>query len=150
MPMASIELFTEISAALLAMEAVTAIVGHHANGDPNTDPQAAKIWNSWERAPQVPCIVIDVDSEDSQNDLGGRAVGKIATVTVTCRANTHADSDALADAVETNGTDPGTGLAGYEGTFFAVHERTVHSETPKGEGSSDHWYDHVMEFTVLF
>lgn len=127
-------LFVDLRNALLALPAVTAIVGTGAS---------AKIWNSWPRTYAIPCIVMDIDSEDENNDLSGKGGLITASVTVTCRAATHDASDALQAAVR-------HGLAGYSGTFDAILDSTVHSETPKADGSTEHWYDHVCDFTMLW
>lgn len=127
-------LFTDLRNALLALPAVTAIVGSGAS---------AKIWNSWPRTYEVSCIVMDIDSEEENNCIDGKGGLITASVTVTCRAATHDASDALQEAVR-------HGLAGYSGTFEAVLDSTVHSETPKADGSTEHWYDHVMDFSMLW
>lgn len=138
-------IFSQVKSALLAMPAVTAIVG--------ASSSSARIWNSWQRvtgANAYPCVVLDIDSEEEQNDLLARPGLVIASVTITCRDNTHDGSDALQAAVRSNGTSPGTGLAGYTGSFDAILESTAHSETPKDDGSTGHWYDHIMTFTMLY
>ena len=117
-------LFPVLNAALLNMPAVATLVG-------GADPTTARIWNSWQRVNAYPCIVVDIDREDEQNDLSGTPDLVVAEVTVTCRDNTHDGSDALQQAVRNNGTSPGTGLAGYHGAFDAILEDTVHAETPK-------------------
>jgi hypothetical protein len=127
------------------MPAVTAIVG--------SDTTTARIWNSWQRVTGTsayPCLVMDIDGEEEQNDLQALPDLVIAEVTITCRASTHDDSDALQSAVKSNGTTPGTGLAGYAGSFQAILDRTTHSEAVKGDGSTAHWYDHIMTFTILW
>jgi hypothetical protein len=133
-------IFEDIKTALLGMDAVTAIFG-------TDDPKKVPIWNSWERVNQYPCIVMEIDREAEHNYLEtGKGDLVAADATITCRANTHDQSDALQEAVRSNGTTPGTGLAGYAGTFDATLEETVHAEVPKPDGSTAYWYDHVMSF----
>jgi hypothetical protein len=69
-------------------------------------------------------------------------------VNIICRAESPKTSRHLAEAVRSNNTDPGTGLAGWHGTFDATLEDSVMSETPKAEGSMDHWHDIFMTFSV--
>jgi hypothetical protein len=137
-------LFISLKAALLAMQAVTDLVG-------GTNSETVRIWNSWQRVNgpgSEPCIIMDVDREDQQNDLGGSGDLVVADVTVTCRGRTHDESDALCEAVKSNGGSGG--LAGYHGAFDAILDDVVHSETPKNDGSEKYWYDHVMTFTMLW
>ncbi|MGA2035876.1 MAG: hypothetical protein ABSG68_26815 [Thermoguttaceae bacterium] len=133
-------LFISLKSALLSIPAVAAIVASDAHAP---DPTTARIWNSWERKNAYPCIIMDIDREAEQNDLSGRGDLIIAEVTVTCRDNTHDGSDALQQAVR-------AGLAGYSGDFQAVLDDTTHAEPPKGDGSTAHWYDHVMSFTMFW
>ena len=128
-------IFIDLKTALLSLPAVTAIVG-----DDSATP--ARVWNSWPRTYADPCLVMDVDDE-AENPCLDTGVGNLvaAEVTVTCRADTHDASDALAAAVK-------AGLGGWSGTFQAILEHTAHSETPKGDGSTGHWYDHVQSWTL--
>ena len=71
-------LFPSLNAALLGMAGVTALVG-------GSDPKTARIWNSWQRVNAYPCIVVEIDDEDEQNDLQAQADLVIAEVTITCR-----------------------------------------------------------------
>ena len=129
-------LFPSLNAALLGMAGVTALVG-------GSDPKTARIWNSWQRVNAYPCIVVEIDDEDEQNDLQAQPDLVIAEVTITCRANTDDESDALQQAVR-------AGLAGYSGAFDAILDHTAHSETPRNDGSKLHWYDRVMSFTMIW
>jgi len=131
-----VNLVTEISTALLAAADVTALVG--------SDPATTRIWNGWERVNAYPCIVIEVDSDDEQNDLRGKADLVISEVAVTCRANTDSESLTLWQAVR-------AALAGYSGGGLdLVLDDTAHSATPKAEGSMAHWYDRVMSYTAMW
>ena len=58
-------------------------------------------------------IIVQVDNIEHLNDLTGKGGRIFAYVTLVCRASTQALAEALAEAVRTNDTDPGTGLAGY-------------------------------------
>lgn len=134
-------IFEDLRTALLGMSAVTALVG---------SGSSARIWNSWPRTYTVPCIVIDVDQETPANDLSGKGGLVFAAVVVTCRDDDQSDSHALAEAVRLNGTNPGTGLAGYSGTFDAILDNGQHAEVPKGDGSTAYWYDHVLDCTLIW
>ena len=126
----------ELRDALVAMEAVTAIV-------------STRIWDEWFRTETTPSIVFEFDTEDQENDLGGKGGKVIGDINVICRADTRAASRDLAEAVRLNGTDPGTGLAGY--TSSTVNATLLGQQpvaTPKSEGSNDHWYDTNMNFEL--
>ncbi|MHC4606714.1 MAG: hypothetical protein ACYTAF_07225, partial [Planctomycetota bacterium] len=80
------------------------------------------------------------------NDLSGKGGLVYSAVTLRCRATTKAVARSLAEAVRTNDTNPGTGLAGRTGamngtTYGAVLEDEQTSFTPKAEGSNEGWYD---------
>lgn len=136
--------YEEIRNALLGMNQVTALVG--------SDSATARIWNSWQRVNAYPCIVVEVDREKLWTPC--LDTGKIdlvaGDITITCRDVTRDGSDALAAAVKKNGTNPGTGLAGYDGTIYCWLEESVRSETPKNDGSPAHWYDQVMSFNLFW
>ena len=130
-----INLATEIGNVLLANAAVATLTG--------SDPITAKIWNGWERVNAYPCVVIEIDDDSEQNDLSGTATMIISDVTLTCRGNSDTDSRDLWAAVRAC-------LAGYSGTFEAILNDTQVSNTPKEEGSTAHWYDRLMNFTILW
>jgi hypothetical protein len=106
-----------------------------------------QIWSYWPRTYTTPCIVIEIDKEDEQNQLTGASDSGmlISPVTITCRAG-----------------DPGGGPAAYalwlavrnvlSGKTIAgidyILDDTADSATPKSDGSTDHWYDKVMSFNV--
>lgn len=131
---------------LKSLDAVTAIVGA---GD------AARIRPDGfqKRDGEIgrAAILIEVDRQEHLNDLQGRGGLVVGEVTITCRAATRAASDALAEAVRTNGTDPGTGLAGYASTLLdLVVEDHVKSWVPKGDGSEDGWYDTLLTLMPIY
>jgi hypothetical protein len=129
-------LTTEISTALLAAPAVTALVG--------SDATSARIWNGWERVNACPCIVIEVDDDEEQNDLRGKSDLTISTPTITCRADTDTEAQALWKAVRAT-------LAAYHANGLdLILDDTARSNTPKSEGSTAHWYDRVMSYTALW
>lgn len=130
-------LFTELRTLMLATPGITALVGGTGTG--------ARIWNSWPRTYTTPCIVIDIDQEDLQNDLTGHSSLTIAQITITCRGDSHMASDAVSDEVKV--------LAGYgngDSEFQMVWDSIVHAEVPKDDGSTAHWYDHVMDGVAIW
>ena len=131
----SFNLFEDLRTKLLTVSGVTVLCGGTGTG--------ARIWNSWPRTYATPAVVIDVVDEQEQNTLDGNSDAVIAQVDVNCRAETHAVSDDLAHAVR-------TALKGYAGTFDAILDDTEHNEIPESDGSTKHWYDHVMHFTMLW
>ena len=139
--MAAIE--SLMRAALLTMDAVTAIVG---TGD---DAKIRADHADEEDVP--PYIVIEVDDENHMNDLTGKGGRRLAAVNVLCRGLTRLASRTLSEAVRLNGTDPGTGLAGYGSTVLSTVldcwlEDEALAIVPRAEGSKRKWYDVNMSF----
>ena len=127
---------TELRAALLAMSAVTDVVG-------------TRIWDEWFRNDTLPAVVFEIDSENRQVGLSGRGGMVFADINIICRANTRSASRALAEAVRVNGdVQPGIGLAGYSGNFDAWLEDIQPAAVPKNDKGTAHWYDMNMSFTV--
>lgn len=59
-----------------------------------------------------PGITIEVVEETFDNDISGTTSLAGAKVIVSASSGNKAQARAIADAIQTNGTDPGTGLAG--------------------------------------
>lgn len=102
-----------------------------------------------------PGISIEVDDEDHLNGLDGKGGLVYSEVTVRCRAATRKAARQLAEAVRTNNTDPGTGLAGYDGNvnghqFDAYLEDEQVSFTSKRAGSDQGWYDVFCNYICSF
>lgn len=99
-------------------------------------------------------VIIEVDNEDPQNDLSGTGGLVYANVNLVCRAHEKAIARTLAEAIRTNDTDPGTGLAGYSGTpsggsqIDAVLEDSQPTFTPREEGRDEGWYDVNCSYIV--
>jgi hypothetical protein len=127
-------LYTEVRAALLASSPVAAIVG---------SGTSAKVWSRWPRTYSTPCIVMEVDGDEEQNDLLGQSDLMISDVTITCRADTSNGARSLWEAVRAV-------LLGYSGTFDAIIDSTADSQTPRGEGSEDQFCDRVMSCTMIW
>ena len=142
------EVAESIAAALLDMSAVTDLVG---TGDD------AKIYD-WLKQGYVPpaagIIVIEIDANTEMNDLQGLGGLVYYDVNILCRAPTQSAVMALARAVKTNGTDPGTGLAGYSDTpsdvLIDAHliDTTGPTAVTRDDGSANPWWDANMSFTV--
>jgi hypothetical protein len=87
---------------------------------------------------------MDVDSEEESPHLTGQGELVIAQVVITCRADSSSHSHALQEAVR-------SGLSAYTTTDFSLDiDSTARSQTPKNEGSADHWYDNVMDCTFYW
>ena len=127
-------LATSIRAALIAMSPVTSLVG-------GSTSATTRIWSAWPRTYTTPCVVIEVDSEDESPHLTGQDSLITASVVLVCRADTDAQANALQRAVR-------SGMAAYSGSFSVIIESTARSNTPKAEGSADHWYDHSIDCTI--
>jgi len=141
------ELEESLRTFLKTLDAVTALVGGA------TAPRIRP--DKLDEGDVLPAIIIEVDDEDEQNTLDGLGGLVVADVNVKCRAGTKKVSRQLARAVRVNGTDPGTGLAGYSGvagdqTIHAVLEGKTTSYTPSGDGSDEGHYDTDMSFTICF
>ena len=103
------------------------------------------IWSYWPRTYAVPCIVVEVDKDEEQNDLSGKAPSGmlVSEITITCRGATGPVAWSLWCAVR-------NALAGQTiGGVDYILDDTADSDTPKSEGSTDHWYDRVMSFTTI-
>jgi len=139
----------DIRTALLAMDAVAEF-----NGSAAADTMVIR-YEYLEEDDEAtdPHIVLDIDSDTPQNNLMGVGGLRYVDLTVTCRAMTMATSKALAEAVRINGTDPGTGLAGY-GTastaFQAVLESEVRTTEPFDDNSGRMWRVTVQSYVVSY
>ena len=130
----------DIRSALLTFGAVTALVGTGSSS--RIYPDAFD-----ENEVTMPAILVEVDSDDPQNDLSGRGGLRIGMVTITCRAATRQGSVALADAVLGNGMNPQTGLRAYAGSSWDVDtvNSIVTTRVPKGMGTQKAYWDTVIE-----
>jgi len=134
--MATFVIEEELRTVLLAMSAVTDIVG-------------TRIWDEYFRNDTYPAIVFEIDSENRENALNGRGGMVFADVNIICRADTRLASRTLAEAVRVNGDiSPGTGLAGYSGNFDAWLEDMQMAAVPKNDKGNAHWYDVNMSFVI--
>ena len=103
-----------------------------------------RIWSHWPRTDDSPCVFIEVDSSEEQNYLDtGASDGVISSIVVTARSESEVTTESLRDAIKSC-------LAGYSGTFEAVLESAAMAATPKEEGSTAHWYDCVLDFSILW
>ncbi len=139
-----------VRAALLTFDTVTTLVGTGNDARIETD--------GIDENDSLPAIIVEVDDERYPNDLSGRSGRMYGDVNLICRAIDRKGSRALATAVRLHGTDPGTGLHGYDGTVLSTVLEAwltdiVLSRTPWGRGlqrsdvSDRHWYDVNMSFT---
>lgn len=98
-----------IRAKLLTLNAVTLLVGDKIRPD-----QLAQ-------SDRLPAILISVDEEEPQNDLDGHGGLVDATVTISAIDSNATRARQLAEAIRSNNTNPGTGLAGFTGLAGDVH-----------------------------
>lgn len=129
----------DLRTVLLTLNAVTALTGTGAAARIRPD-KLHQDDNADEEH-----IIIEIDNEEHLNDLTGRGGRIMADVTLRCLAKTKAEARALAEAVKLNGTNPGTGLAGYEGTVngktFDVWVEDEQATIDLAEDGSDRaWY----------
>ena len=88
-------------------------------------------------------------------DLAGTSLRRYADVTFRCQARTKAQARALALALKLNGTDPGTGLAGYGGTvnstrYDAWLEDEQTSLVPADDGSDKAYYIVFSNYVITW
>jgi hypothetical protein len=145
------EIEEALRAFLVTLDAVTALTAVGTTGDYRIRPDRLE-EDDDERQEHV---IIEVDQERPQNDLSGKGGLVYADVTLRCRGPTKKRARALAEAVRVNGTDPGTGLAGYEGAagelaIGAVLEDQQASESPAGDGSDRRTYDVFCSYEISF
>ncbi len=62
------------------------------------------------------CVVIEIDSGEQFNDLAGDGGLVQLDVMFRCISRTALGAAAIGEAIRTNGTSPGSGLDGYEGS----------------------------------
>lgn len=140
----SVNIDDELRTVLLTLSAVTDVVGTRIY--PDVFPQTA-----FSADLTTPAILIEVDNEESSNDLSGTSDRRFGEVTITCRATTHAAASALAESVRTNDTDPGTGLAGPHRTNFdAWHEDTAVTPVPAPPGKDPVYWDAVATYRATW
>ena len=134
---------------LVSMSAVTDLVDPKLTDDPRIRPDA------FDPNEDVPAVVVEVDDEEHLTSLVQSAGRVFAAVNIICRADERVVSRALAEAVKYNGTDPGTGLAGFSGTvdgteIDCILESEATASTPKEKGSSERFYDTNLDFQISF
>lgn len=142
------EVGESIRAALLAMSAVDTLIESDATRIRPRLPQNLTI-------PAGGVIAIELDSTDQRtNDLQGRGGLPYFNFNILVRAPEGEDARALAEAIRVNGTDPGTGLAGYSDTPIDVLidctllGSTGPTEVPRVDGSDRTHWDINMSFEV--
>ena len=103
-------------------------------------------------------IIIKVNREEDQNDLGCEGGIVIADVSVICVASKREDARALARAVKVNGNVPGTGLAHSEWNEFTVpldvqsccFTYAEYDFTPYADDSDEGYYWADCHYTVIY
>lgn len=142
-----------IRAKLLHQTAVTAIVG---------SGSAARIrpYKLWQKddISSGAAIIVSVNREEDQNDLECEGGIVIADVSVICVAQEREDARALARAVKTNGSSPGTGLAHSEwneataplNVQSCCYVFAEHGFVPYGDDSDDGYYFSDCHYTVIY
>lgn len=131
-------------AVLVGLPAVTAIVGQKIRP------------HKLGQKDRLPAILIEVPTDETAECLGNSdPQSGQAVINVVCCAHTKAEAHAIAEAVRTNGTDPGTGLSGYSGaagdlTFdsAALVRTECDLETDDGDGDEGDWYLEIGVYRV--
>lgn len=129
---------SDIRTALLAMPAVTALVGAGESARIRTDdPDEADSLDTE-------MVVVEVDGEDRQPHLGGNSAFVTASVNVICRAPTRKRSRLLADAVL--GTNA-IGLVNFSGGGLKL---TLESVTPSVVYREDGTQRGLFDVNLMF
>lgn len=129
----------EIRARLLTQTAVTAAVGQRIRPGVLDEGDA------------LPAVVITVDAEEQQNDLTGNGGQVRATVFVHAIASSHRQARILSKLIAFNGSDPGSGLAGF--TSDVIQECSLQEEgyTPVPEhDDADGWRHAITSVYELY
>lgn len=104
----------------------------------------------------LPLTVISVEEEDHLNDLTGKGGLVDATVDIMAVAETKTAARALSESLRVNGTEPGTGLASFEGTVSGVEiqsctlEQSKFEFVPYAEGSDEGFYIQHNFYQVFY
>lgn len=143
---------------LLTFTAVTALVSDRIYPDvvpqlTDADRETMELEGVYLR----PTIVIDMIEEEPQNTLDGGDGMVIATIAVRCMAQTKKVARQVAEAVRVNGTNPGTGLAGFAGLydvtkqpFSAIHARNEFYAEPWEDGGDEWLFEVRAIYQVTF
>ena len=119
---------------LLTFSAVTALVGTRIRPD------------TLGQQDSLPAIIVDVREIVPQNTLDGEGGLARATVHIEAVSTLKAEARAVMEAVRVNGTEPGTGLAGFSGAAgdgsidAAVLDATQMEYRPFEEGGDSGWH----------
>lgn len=129
---------------LLTFEAVTALVGQRIRPDELHEKDG------------TPALLIELQLIDHMNTLDGLGGLAKASVHVTALSERKSVARTVQEAVRLNGTDPGTGLAGYTGEAgngfldSATLQRTVCTFRPFDEGGDEGWHAVTGEYEVMY
>jgi len=142
------EVVESLIAALKTFSAVTDLVG---------SGNDARIYAWLKQDVTIPdngTIIVELDSTDHSNDLLGQGGLEYHDVNILCRAPTPAAATVLAEAIRVNGTDPGTGLAGYSATPIdtlidaTLTDTTGPTPAARLDGSANGLFDVNMTWQV--
>jgi hypothetical protein len=104
-----------------------------------------RVLKMWQRD-TLPVVLIEPTREEYQNDLDGLGGGVAWGGNVVCVAETFDEVRLLIEAIRTNNTDPGTGLAGRRDSLgsFGVQMATMDSAhfqfVPFDDGSDEGFF----------
>ncbi len=129
--MTTVRVDEAVRARLLSLTALAALVG-----------QAIRV-DELDQGENADAVCIVVTEEFAESDLQGQSYLVNASLDVECYSRSRTKSRQIAEAVRSNNTDPGTGLAGFDGnsgkgafTVLAWRGRSLGVEvSPSGEGT---------------
>lgn len=136
---------TDLRSYLLTLSAVTALVDSRIRPDQRDESDG-----------ELDSIVIEIPNGEQFNDLDGHGGLVQLDVLVRCISHDVTRSEAIAEAVRTNGTDPGSGLDGYTGIaglgFITQANRDTFSSDAifdeEGQPTGEH--EHAALYAVWF
>lgn len=129
---------------LLTFEAVTALVGQRIRPDELHENDS------------TPALLIELQTIVPQNTLDGLGGLAKASVHITALSDKKHVARTVQEAVRLNGTDPGSGLAGYTGDAgdgfidSATLEQTTVTFRPFQESGDEGWYAVTGEYEVMY
>jgi hypothetical protein len=145
------EIEESLRAFLLTLSAVTDLTGTGALARIRPDRLEFREVIPADKA----AVIIEVDSERPLNTLDGLGGRVYDDVNLKCRSTQKKVARELAEAIRTNGTDPGTGLAGYHGaagtqTIDAVLEDMETSFNTADDASEQGYFDVDCHYVISY
>lgn len=141
-------LLQDLRTLLLSLSAVTDLVG---------SGSAARIRpGNLSEDDNEASIVLNIERLSRENDLEAEAGLVTADVAIDCYSKDVIEAWNLAEAVRTNNADPGTGLAGFDGTAGGTQIDASYKQDDQHEsiflldGSDEVWHVVTARYLIQF